>query len=64
MIIARYGLVYPGLAIADFLKVPPAVIGLSMIALGTSLPELCTTIVSSRKRHSEIALGNVVARAY
>ena len=32
---------------------------LSMIALGTSR-ELCTTIVSSRKRHSEIALGNVV----
>ena len=60
VIIARYGLVYPGLAIAEFFKVPPAVIGLSMIALGTSLPELCTTIVSSRKRHSEIALGNVV----
>lgn len=60
VIIARYGLVYPGLAIADFLKVPPAVIGLSMIALGTSLPELFTTIVSSRKEHSEIALGNVV----
>ena len=60
VIIARYGLVYPGLAIAEFFKVPPAVIGLSMIALGTSLPELCTTVISSRKLHSEIALGNVV----
>src|SRR3989338_4088313 len=49
-----------GLINAEFFKVPPAVIGLSMIALGTSLPELCTTIISSRKQHSEIALGNVV----
>ncbi|HAH21325.1 MAG: hypothetical protein A2Y00_00090 [Omnitrophica WOR_2 bacterium GWF2_43_52] len=60
VIIARYGLVSTGINIARFLGVPPAVIGLSLIALGTSLPELFTTIVSSRKQHSDIAVGNII----
>lgn len=35
-------------------------IGLSVVALGTSLPELVTSIVAARKNEGEIALGNVV----
>ena len=37
-----------------------AVIGLTIIAFGTSLPELATCIVASLKRHDEISIGNLV----
>ena len=35
-------------------------IGLTIVAIGTSLPELATSIVAARKGHSDIAIGNVV----
>jgi cation:H+ antiporter len=60
VLLARYGLVYTGLNIAMFFSVPPIVIGLSLLAIGTSLPELFTAFVSSRAQHGEIALGNVI----
>ncbi len=40
--------------------VSPALIGLTLVAAGTSLPELATSIVAARKGEPEIALGNVV----
>lgn len=40
--------------------VSEAVIGLTLVAVGTSLPELTVTIISAMRRHSEVALGNVV----
>jgi cation:H+ antiporter len=40
--------------------VSEAVIGLSLIALGTSLPELSTTVIAALHRSSEVALGNVI----
>jgi cation:H+ antiporter len=36
------------------------VIGLTMVAVGTSLPELATSISAARKKHTEILLGNVI----
>jgi len=60
ILLARYGLVNPGINIANFLGVPSILIGLTLIAVGTSLPELFTAIVSSRKGHGEIAVGNVI----
>ncbi|MFW5743891.1 MAG: sodium:calcium antiporter [Spirochaetota bacterium] len=42
------------------LGVPRAVVAASLVALGTSLPELVTAITASRKGHGELALGNVV----
>ena len=35
-------------------------VGLSVVALGTSLPELVTSVVAAKKGENEIALGNVV----
>lgn len=46
--------------IARMLNVSEAVIGLTIVAGGTSLPELATTIVAARKGRSEIAIGNVI----
>jgi cation:H+ antiporter len=48
------------IAAARQLDVSDAVIGLTLVALGTSLPELATTVVASLRGHSDIALGNAV----
>ncbi|MCB1562611.1 MAG: calcium/sodium antiporter [Alphaproteobacteria bacterium] len=45
---------------ALIIGVPDAVIGLSVIALGTSLPELSTSIIAGRKGHSDMVLGNII----
>lgn len=37
-----------------------AVIGLTIVAVGTSLPELATTLVAALRRHSDVAMGNVI----
>lgn len=46
--------------IARDFGVPDAVIGLSLVAIGTSLPELATAIVAAIRRHSDVVLGNVI----
>lgn len=46
--------------IARLLGVSEAVIGLTIVAAGTSLPELATSIVAARKGQSAIAIGNVI----
>ena len=46
--------------IADIMHVEPIVISLTVIAIGTSLPELAATVTAAVKRHPEIAIGNIV----
>lgn len=46
--------------IARFFGLSEALIGLTVVALGTSLPELVTSIVAAKKGESDIAVGNVV----
>lgn len=53
-------LVEHGTIIAQFLGVPETVIALTFVALGTSLPELVTTITSLRKGHASLGIGNVI----
>ena len=53
-------LVNNGTLIAQWMGVPDSVIGLTMIALGTSLPELVTAITSLMKGHGALSLGNVI----
>ncbi|MCA8907143.1 MAG: calcium/sodium antiporter [Rhodospirillaceae bacterium] len=45
---------------ATVLGVPEAVIGVTIIAFGTSLPELATCIAAAAKRHTDIIVGNIV----
>ena len=47
-------------AIAAFFGMSQTLIGLTVVALGTSLPELVTSIVASRKGENALAVGNVV----
>lgn len=46
--------------VAEQLGISDAIIGLTIVAGGTSLPELATSIISARKGQSGIAIGNVV----
>ncbi|MEM9937394.1 MAG: calcium/sodium antiporter [Pseudomonadota bacterium] len=56
---ARF-LVDGGTAAARALGVTETVIGISVLAIGTSLPELVTSIVAARKGKADVALGNVL----
>ncbi len=49
-----------GTYLAKAAGVPESVIGLTLIALGTSLPELITAITSLRKGHGDLSLGNII----
>lgn len=46
--------------IARFLGVSERFIGLTVVALGTSLPELVTSVIAARKGNADIAIGNIV----
>ncbi|MEE8295947.1 MAG: calcium/sodium antiporter [Sphingomonadales bacterium] len=46
--------------LAFMLGVPEAVIGLTLVALGTSIPELVTAIAASMRRHCDVAIGNIL----
>jgi cation:H+ antiporter len=45
---------------ARTLEVPEALIGISLVAIGTSLPELMVTVSAARSGYASIALGNVI----
>jgi cation:H+ antiporter len=47
-------------AIALAVGIPEIVVGLSVVAIGTSLPELAGTVSAARMGHKEIAVGNVI----
>lgn len=46
--------------IAREFGVSDAVIGLTLVALGTSLPELATTVMAALRKQADVALGNVI----
>lgn len=53
-------LVKNAVSIARFLKINEAVIGLTIVAAGTSMPELATSAVAALKKNNDIAIGNIV----
>ncbi|GAB4376641.1 MAG: calcium/sodium antiporter [Kiloniellaceae bacterium] len=46
--------------LARSLGISEAVIGLTIVAVGTSLPELVTSVIAAFKRHGDVAVGNVI----
>ncbi len=60
LIIASKILVWGATETAAFFGVSPLIIGLTVVAVGTSLPELAASVVSALKGHHDIALGNVI----
>lgn len=53
-------LVWSAKSLAEHMGVSPMVIGLTVVALGTSLPELAASITSALKGHHDIAIGNII----
>ncbi len=53
-------LVHGAVDVATYFSVSQLIIGLTLTAIGTSLPELATTIAAARKKHGDIVIGNVV----
>ena len=49
-----------GTALARLLGVPEAIIGATLVAIGTSLPELVTTLTAIAKKQSSLSIGNIV----
>ncbi len=47
-------------AIALDFGISEAAIGLTVVAVGTSLPELATTVMAALRRHADVAIGNVI----
>lgn len=53
-------LVDNGILIAQYLGVPESVVAMTFVALGTSLPELVTSVTSLVKGHGDLSLGNII----
>ena len=60
LIFGAKGLVEGGVELARILQVPERVIAVSVIAIGTSLPELATVILAAARKKEALILGNVV----
>jgi cation:H+ antiporter len=60
LLISANALVYGATGIARALGVSELIIGLTIVAVGTSLPELAASIASVLKGHHDIAIGNVI----
>lgn len=60
LLISSQVLVYGAVNIAKYFGVSDLVIGLTIIAIGTSLPELATSVMSAVKKEPDIAIGNIL----
>jgi cation:H+ antiporter len=60
LVLGANRLVSGATSIAQSLGVSERVIGLTIVAVGTSLPELASSLVATRKGHTDLVLGNVV----
>lgn len=60
IIIGSNLLIYGGSTIADGLGIPEHIVAITMIAIGTSLPELVTTISAIRKKEGGLSIGNII----
>ncbi|MEC9483861.1 MAG: calcium/sodium antiporter [Halomonas sp.] len=53
-------LLYGAIGIAQAAGIPEAVIGLTLVAVGTSLPELAVSVIAALRRHADVAVGNIL----
>ncbi len=60
VLLGAYWLVEGGVSVAGALGVPAAVIGLTVVAVGTSLPELAASLVAASRGEDDISVGNVL----
>lgn len=60
LVVSSRALVFGAVGIAELFGVPDMIIGLTIVAIGTSLPEFASSIIAAKKGESDIAIGNVI----
>lgn len=60
LISGAYVLVEGAVSLARCFNISEAVIGLTVVAVGTSLPEMVTTVVAAYRRHNDVIIGNIL----
>ncbi len=60
LMIGSHFFVGGAVSLAEAWGLSPVVIGLTIVAVGTSMPELATSLVAAARRESDVAIGNVV----
>lgn len=60
LVVGAQLMVYAAVEAAGLLGISPLIIGLTIVALGTSLPELATSVVAARRKEGDIVAGNVI----
>ena len=60
LLVGARAVVWGAVGIAQSFGVSDLIIGLTIVAIGTSLPELATTIMSAKKGEDDIAIGNII----
>lgn len=53
-------LIIGAVGIAHFYQIPESIVGLTVVALGTSLPEMTISIIAALRRHADVAVGNIL----
>ncbi len=60
LLLSAKSLVYSAVEIAHILKIPESIIGLTIVAIGTSLPELAASFAATKQKQYGIVIGNVI----
>ncbi len=60
LVLGGKAIVYSATEIAKFFGISERIISLTIISIGTSLPELATSVIAARKKNVDIAIGNIV----
>jgi len=60
LVLGGQGIVKGASDLAGRLGVPELIVGLSVVAVGTSLPELATTVLAAARQQADLAVGNIV----
>lgn len=60
LVLGAYLMVEGAVSVARNFGISEAVIGLTIVAVGTSLPELATSVVAAMRKHSDVIIGNIV----
>lgn len=60
LVLASRGIIDGATVIAQYFGIPEMVIGMTIVAVGTSLPELAASVMAAAKHESDISIGNVI----
>lgn len=60
LVVGGQAFIYGAVELAEAIHVPEAVIGATVVAIGTSLPELFASLAAARQGHRDVVIGNII----